>query len=240
MEDVFLFLLLTFVSSSVGTMTGFGTSTIMVPVLSLFLPIPQTLLFVGIIHWFGDIWKMIFFKKGWNTKIILLFGIPGVIVSFLAARLPVTISETLLQKSLGLFLILYVLFLLFNPQWKIKPSHQTAVTGGVLSGFFAGIFGVGGAVRSTFLSAYNLEKSVFLFTSGAIGLLVDSSRLTQYIMSEVTLDQSLLITLILCIPVSLLGAYLAKRLIDKIPQQSFRLLIAIALLLVGLRYLIFS
>src|SRR3989344_5439397 len=100
MDSMVLFLLLTLVSSSVGTMTGFGTSTIMVPVLSLFLPIPQTLLFVGIIHWFGDIWKIIFFKKGWNAKIILLFGIPGIVSSFYAARLPFTLSETLLQKSL--------------------------------------------------------------------------------------------------------------------------------------------
>jgi len=108
------------------------------------------------------------------------------------------------------------------------------------TGFFAGIFGVGGAVRSTFLSAFNLEKSVFLFTSGAIGLLIDSSRLTQYVLSKIMLDKSLLITLILCVPISLLGAYVAKRFVDKIPQKSFRFLIAGALFLVGIRYLVFS
>src|SRR3989338_5970904 len=238
--ELLYFSLLTLISASIGTMTGFGTSTIMVPVLSLFLPIPQTLLFVGIIHWFGDIWKIIFFKKGWNAKIILLFGIPGVIASFYAARLPLTLPETLLQKSLGLFLMLYVIFLMIKPKWYIKSSNQTALTGGLLSGFFAGIFGVGGAIRSTFLSAFNLEKSVFLFTSGAIGLLIDSSRLTQYVLSKIMLDKSLLITLILCVPISLLGAYVAKRFVDKIPQKSFRFLIAGALFLVGIRYLVFS
>lgn len=45
---------LTLIASCIGTMTGFGTSTIMVPVLSLFLPLPLVLLFAGIIHWFGD------------------------------------------------------------------------------------------------------------------------------------------------------------------------------------------
>src|SRR3989338_4040633 len=103
MDNILFYLLLTLISASVGTMTGFGTSTIMVPVLSFFLPLPQTLLFVGIIHWFGDIWKMLFFKKGFNITLILLFGIPGIIVSFLAAKLPLTLSETLLQRSLGLF-----------------------------------------------------------------------------------------------------------------------------------------
>lgn len=233
------FLLLTFISGAVGTMTGFGTSTIMVPVLSLFLPLPQTLLFVGVIHWFGDIWKMIFFKKGFNKKLILLFGIPGIIFSFFAAKLPVTVSESLLQRLLGLFLILYVAFLFFKPDWKMKPSSKNAVVGGSLSGFFSGVFGVGGAIRSTFLTAFNLEKSVFLFTSGAIGLLIDSSRLSQYLLSNVRLNSDLLITLILCIPISLFGAYIAKKLVDTIPQKTFRLVIAIGLLLVGIRYLIF-
>jgi len=230
---------LTLMASTVGTMTGFGTSTIMVPVLSLFLPLPIVLLFVGVIHWFGDIWKMLFFKKGFNWKLILLFGIPGIIASFWAARLPLTLPEELLQRSLGLFLVLYVAFIWFKPTWKMKPSNSHALLGGGLSGFFSGIFGVGGAVRSTFLSAYDLPKSVFLFTSGVIGLLIDSSRVVQYFISGIRVEGSLLLALIACVPISLLGAYLAKRLVDKIPQKQFRLFIAIALFIVGLRYLIF-
>jgi uncharacterized membrane protein YfcA len=234
------FSLLTLISASVGTMTGFGTSTIMVPVLSLFLPIPETLLFVGVIHWFGDIWKILFFKKGFNWKLILLFGVPGIVLSFFAARLPLTLPEILLQRSLGLFLIVYVVFLFFKPDWKVKPSTATAVLGGSLSGFFAGIFGVGGAIRSTFLTAFDLKKSVFLFTSGVIGLLIDSSRVSQYWLSGIKLDSNLVTALIICIPVSLIGAYLAKKLVDKIPQKSFRLFIAVALLFVGLRYLLLT
>ena len=236
--DTLLLLLLTLISASIGTMTGFGTSTIMVPILSLFFPIPQTLLFVGIIHWFGDIWKMLFFKKGLNMKLIVLFGIPGIIVSFLAARLPLTIPELLLERLLGLFLVGYVAFLFLKPAWKIKASNESALLGGALSGFFSGILGVGGAVRSTFLSAFDLPKSVFLFTSGVIGILIDSARLTQYTLSGIRLDQFLLTTLLFSIPVSLAGAYIAKRIVDRIPQQSFRLIVALALLLVGIRYLL--
>jgi len=237
--ELVAFTALTLLASTIGTMTGFGTSTIMVPVLSLFLPLPIVLLFVGVIHWFGDIWKMLFFKKGFNWKLILLFGIPGIIASFWAARLPLTLPEELLQRSLGLFLVLYVAFIWFKPTWKMKPSSSDALLGGGLSGFFSGIFGVGGAVRSTFLSAYDLPKSVFLFTSGVIGLLIDSSRVVQYFISGIRIQGSLWLALIACIPISLLGAYLAKKLVDKIPQKSFRLFIAIALFLVGLRYLLF-
>lgn len=233
-------ILLTLIAASVGTMTGFGTSTIMVPVLSLFLPIPETLLFVGVIHWFGDVWKIIFFKKGLNWRLILLFGIPGIIFSFLAARLPLTLSDVLLKRSLGLFLLSYVAFLFFKPAWKMKASTPNAMLGGSLSGFFAGVFGVGGAIRSTFLTSFDLKKSVFLFTSGIIGLLIDTSRVSQYYLSGIRLNSILTLTLIASIPASFLGAYLAKKFIDKIPQKSFRTFIALAFFLVGLRYLLLA
>jgi len=231
---------ITLVAAMIGTMTGFGTSTIMVPILSLFLPLPLVLLFVGVIHWFGDIWKILFFKKGFNWRLILLFGIPGIIASFWAAHLPLTLSEEFLKRLLGLFLILYVALIWFKPNWKMKPVGSNALLGGALSGFFSGIFGVGGAVRSTFLSAFDLPKSVFIFTSGVIGLLIDSSRVTQYLIGGIRVEGSLLLVLVICIPISLAGAYLAKELVDKIPQKFFRLFIAIALFLVGLRYLFFT
>ncbi|MBI2009775.1 MAG: sulfite exporter TauE/SafE family protein [Candidatus Chisholmbacteria bacterium] len=237
MADGLFLILLTFIAASIGTMTGFGTSTIMVPTLSLFLPLPQTLLFVGIIHWFGDIWKIIFFKKGFNLKLILMFGIPGTIFSFLAAKLPLTLPQVLLSRSLGLFLAAYVAFLFLKPNWKLKASTPTALLGGTLSGFFSGIFGVGGAIRSSFLTAFNLEKSVFLFTSGVIGLFIDSSRLVQYSISGIRLGP-LMTALVLCIPASFLGARVAKTIVTRIPQPSFRLVIALFLFLVGLRYLI--
>ena len=75
--DIALIALLTFVGSLVGTLTGFGTSTVMVPVLVMFYPLPQALLLVGIIHWFGDIWKMLLFRSGVRWRLVLLFGVPG-------------------------------------------------------------------------------------------------------------------------------------------------------------------
>ena len=112
MEIIYI-TILTLIASMVGTLTGFGTSTIMIPILLLFSPLPQTLLFVGIIHWFGDIWKVLLFKKGINWNLILGFGIPGIIASFVGASLTFHISESILMKILGGFLLAYVILLFF-------------------------------------------------------------------------------------------------------------------------------
>lgn len=230
---------LTVLAAGVGTLTGFGTSTIMVPVLLLWLPLPQTLLLVGVIHWFGNVWKMSMFRQGLNWRLIMLFGLPGVVMTFIGARLIFSVPEELLSRILGAFLIGYVVFLLIKPRFKLSQRNTTAVVGGGLSGFLAGIFGVGGAVRGAFLSMFDLKKSVYIATAGAIGLAVDSVRLTTYFSQGTRLEPEMLLGLLAFIPASLLGAWLAKSVVKRIPQSSFRAVVAIFLLIAGLKLLVF-
>jgi len=238
MEIIYI-TLLTILASGVGTLTGFGTSTIMVPILLLFLPLPQTLLLVGIIHWFGDIWKITLFRKGFKWRLVLAFGIPGVIATFLGARLVFSISADLLSQILGGFLVAYVIFLFLKPRFKVPKSNLTAMSGGALSGFFAGIFGIGGAVRGAFLSMFDLPKAVYIATAGAIALVIDTTRISTYLFEGASLESNFLWGFLLFIPASFLGAYLAKRIVNHIPQGKFRHVVAIFLFLVGMKLLVF-
>jgi uncharacterized protein len=237
MTDVLLLALLTLVASAVGTLSGFGTSTIMVPVVALFFPLPVTLLFVAIIHLFGDVWKMLLFRKGLNWRLILWFGVPGVVLSFVGASFTVGVDTELLERLLGGFLLAYVAFLFFERDWKLPKTNAVAATGGALSGFFAGIFGVGGAIRGTFLTAFDLPKAAYIFTSGAIAFLIDTVRIGTYLFEGVRLDSLLLSGMLAFIPASLLGAFLAKKVVDRIPQGAFRMVIAAVLGLLALRFL---
>lgn len=230
--------ILTVLAAGVGTLSGFGTSTILVPALSLFLPLPQTLLVVGIIHAFGNLWKVLLFRSGIRWKIFLGFGIPGIATSLWGATLAVNTSQSAMTRMLGIFLLVYVAFLLWKPKVKVPQTPLAAVAGGALGGFSAGIFGIGGAIRSLFLTIYDLPKTVYIFTAGAVGLLIDATRLATYWHSGVKLEQHLLIGFVLFIPASFLGAKLAKRVAAKIPQEKFRFVIAGFLLLAGIKLLL--
>ena len=178
--DILLIALLTLIASAVGTVTGFGTSTIMVPVMVSFYPLPQTLLLVGIIHWFGDIWKMLLFRRGARWRLILLFGVPGIAMSVVGGLVVFQAPEEILARVLGAFLLAYVALILVKGRFRLPETTATALLGGALYGLTAGIFGVGGAVRGAFLAAYDLPKEVYIFTAGAIGLVVDTGRLLAY------------------------------------------------------------
>ncbi len=236
--EIVLILLVVIVANAVGTLTGFGLSTVMIPVMVLFYPLAEALLFVGIVHWFGDVWKLVLFREGIRWKLILSFGFPGIIATIVGASLVFSISGTILSRVLGAFLVLYVAFLLARSSFQVAARTSTSAVGGALSGFFAGIFGMGGAIRAMFLTAFNLPKSVYLATIGAIALAIDTSRLITYLYEGTRLAPRLAWGMLLFVPASFLGARVAKRFVNRIPQQHFRKVLAVFLLLVGIRLLI--
>lgn len=235
---VALIAVLTVVAAGVGTLSGFGTSTIMVPVLVMFYPLPETLLLVGIVHWFGDVWKIWLFKRGIRWRLWLAFGITGVLYSYWGAMLSVNAPETLMKRVLGGFLLAYVVFLFARQSFELPATTAVAGLGGAASGFMAGIFGVGGAVRGAFLAAFDLDKAVYIATSGAIAIVIDSVRIGEYVHGGTRLAPELLWGMLLFIPASFIGAELAKKIVERIPQDRFRLVIAAFLLLAGLKLLI--
>lgn len=238
--EIILLSALVFVASAIGTLTGFGLSTIMIPVVLLFYPHTQTLFFVGIIHLFGNVWKVVLFRRGFRWKLILCFGIPGIAASFLGAKIAFEVPAGLLLRILGGFMIIYVIYLFAKPSFKIKQGTGSAVTGGALSGFLAGIFGMGGAVRGLFLSSFDLPKSVYIATAGIIAIFTDITRVTTYFVKGARLESKILWGMLIFIPASFLGAKAAKFFVEKIPQKHFRKVIAAFLFLVALKLLIFS
>jgi len=234
METIYI-VLLSLLGSGIGTITGFGIATIMTPALLLFLSLPQTLLLVAIIHWFGSIWQLLLFREGLRWRLIVAFGAPGIIASFIGASISLRFPEEALSRTLGGFLIVYVLFILANPHFKLYENMATASAGGASYGFLAGVFGIGGAVRSVFLSAFSLPKAVYIATSGAIALAIDSTRIAAYLAGGSSLEPSILSGLFLFILASLIGSIMGRQVVEGIPQENFRSFIAGFIFLAGLK-----
>jgi uncharacterized membrane protein YfcA len=240
MIDTFWIVILTLVSSVIGTISGFGISTIMVPVMLFFFPPPITLLFVAIIHWFGDLWKIFLFKHGFNWKVILGFGIPGTIASYIGARITLNFSQETLALLVGIFLISYVIFVTLDPKFRLKQTLFAAGMGGVLSGFTGGLTGVaGGAIRAAILTAFDFKKEIFVFTTGILGMSLDFARIFGYIMGGSRLPTELISGIPFFIAATFVGAEIGKKIINKIPQKKFRMMVSVFLLLIGVRLIFF-
>ena len=238
-------LALIFITSTIGTITGFGTSILMMPALMMFFPIHECLVFVTIIHWFNGLWRLLLFRKGFDIRLIKTFGLAGILSAIAGAKLAFLFSEIFLIAFVSVFLILYSVYLIKNPKFTFGFSNLTAVTGGIFAGFIAGIIGMGGAIRAAILSAFNLPKDIYLANSALLLVLIDSARLWAYFQEGINISKLINLSqwpganayfsLGLCILISFPGVNFGKWLVERIPQEKFRIAIAIFLLIVGIK-----
>ena len=73
---------------------------------------------------------------------------------------------------------------------KLKFEKKLIPLGGFLSGFFGGLSGNQGALRSAFLIKTGLKKEVFIGTTVVISSFVDLTRLSVYSSNLINIDLS--------------------------------------------------
>lgn len=107
--------------------------------------------------------------------------------------------------------------------------------GGWLSGFFGGISGTQGALRSAFLIKLKLEPLAYVSAGSFIALTIDLVRLPVYIwkFGDWASTDQLLPMILTGVISALLGAILGKYLLKKVTLQLLRWGVGVGLMLFG-------
>jgi uncharacterized protein len=240
-------------ASGLTFFSGFGLGTILLPVFSIFFPITIAVAATAIVHLFNNLFKFLITFKAANWKIVAKFGIPATVVSIFGAlvlaslevskvintwtRLGFTGEITLLGIVIGSIIISFSFFELFSNFKNLSIDAKWLPLGGILSGFFGGISGNQGALRSAFLIKTGISKEAFIATGVVIAVMVDLSRISVYgatfsNLATSSLDNNfkLLISAILG---GIFGALLGKKLLPKVTFKWVQVLVAILLFIAG-------
>ncbi|OGH20645.1 MAG: sulfonate transporter [Candidatus Levybacteria bacterium RIFCSPHIGHO2_02_FULL_37_13] len=232
---VMLFFLTAFVSEIAGTMAGFGSSTIFLPLAILFFDFKTALVLVAFLHIFGNVGRIAFFKHGIDWNLILKFGVPSVLFTIIGALLVSRIPQDALKGYLGVFLIGYALYSLWKENFAVSPSNTNAIAGGGISGFLAGLIGTGGALRGAFLSGFKLPKDKYIATAASIALAVDITRIPIYI-TQGFLESKYYWYIPILFLVALAGSFTGKQIVKKIPQKKFIKVVLLAIFIIGIKF----
>lgn len=234
--EIFFFLA-AFTSEVIGTIVGFGSSTVFLPLSLLFFDFKTALVLVALLHIFGNLGRISFFKSGLDKHILIIFGIPSVVMSLIGALLVSYISQDFLKGILGFFLIIYAGLSLWKEELRVGRSVFNSIVGGGLSGFLAGLIGTGGALRGAFLTAFSLPKEKYIATAAAIALAVDLTRIPVYF-TEGFLSSRFYWYIPILFIIALTGSFTGKQIVNKIPQKQFRKVVLIAILSLGIKFVL--
>lgn len=239
-----------FLASGLTLFSGFGLGTLLMPVFALFFPLKVAVGLTAVVHFLNNLFKLALFGRQADKGVVAGFGLPAVAAAFLGAFCLSWLSdlEPLLRYqafgremsvlpvklSLGALMIVFALLEISPALGKLSFDRKYLPLGGILSGFFGGLSGQQGALRSAFLIRCGLSKESFIASGVVIAVLVDVVRLGVYAVKFSTADVSdhapLLIAAASC---AFIGVGVATRLLHKVTLRAVQWLVAVMLLVIA-------
>jgi uncharacterized membrane protein YfcA len=249
--DVILIAIVAFGGAVLTFFSGFGLGTLLLPVFMLFFPVDVAVALTALVHLANNLFKTGLMGRYADWKVVLGFGLaalPGAwFGAWLLARLstqPILHAYTLgpVQGEISLIKIIVAALMIIFAGLEVLPDNKQPVfstkalpLGGFLSGFFGGLSGHQGALRSAFLLRLGLTKEAFIGTGIIIACGIDLVRLSVYFSDGHSIHgDRTIITLMIAAGAAISGAWLGNRLLKKITLTSLKWFVATGILLMAI------
>jgi uncharacterized protein len=226
------------VAGGIAAMSGFGIGSLLTPVLAVHYGTKLAVAMVSVPHLAGTAARFLGLRKQVDRKVFLNFGIVSAAGGVAGALLNARAGNPSLAIVFGCLLMFAALSGLTGFVDRMRFGRGTAWVAGALSGFFGGLVGNQGGIRSAALLGFDIRKEALVATATAIALIVDGARMPVYLAIESKGIFAAWPVLITTIAGVLLGTFWGVRLLRRIPERAFRKLLYSLILALGVYMLI--
>ncbi|HEX6643128.1 MAG TPA: TSUP family transporter [Gemmatimonadales bacterium] len=226
--------LASFAAGAVAAVAGFGIGSILTPLLSHRIGVELAIAAVSIPHLAATAVRFLMLRTSLDWAAFRSFGVASAAGGLTGALLHGAAGAPVLRVVFASLLLLAAASELFGLARRVELSAGGALVAGGLSGFFGGLVGNQGGIRSAAMLALPLRRDAFVATATATGLLVDAARMPVYF--TVAGRELLGVAPLIAVATAgaLAGTFAGRTLLGRIPERAFRLVIAGLLVVLAL------
>jgi len=245
--------LVALVAAGLTFFSGFGLGTVLTPAFALFFPIPVAIAATAVVHLANNLFKLALTVREADWPTVARFGAPAAAAAILGASTLTVLerSDAVLRYELagraftvspiaavvGTLIVAFALLELWPRFRSLAFGIRWLPLGGALSGFFGGLSGNQGALRSAFLLRTGLRKEAFIATGVVAAVIVDITRLTVYgtgtVAAHLGATRDLAPLVLVAIAAAFVGSFVGKRVLEKVTFRAVRIFVALAMLVIG-------
>jgi uncharacterized membrane protein YfcA len=245
-----------FLAAGLTMYSGFGLGTLMLPVFAVFVPVEMAVVATALVHGANNLFKVTLLGRHADREVVLKFGLTAIVAAVLGAMalgwiaqssagVTIELNDNAVSNItppklvIGLLMIGFALFDLMPRFRNLQFDRKYLPLGGLLSGFFGGMSGHQGALRSAFLAKASLTSEGFVGSNAVIGFLVDLTRISVYVALFASAEKNLASftawpLVIIGSLAAFSGVLVARRYLRKVTMTSIRTLVGVLLFGVGL------
>jgi hypothetical protein len=217
----------------VASVAGFGIGSLVTPALATQLDAKVAVAAVSIPHLIGTAVRFWLLAGRVDRRILTRFGLMSAAGGLTGALLQERIAAPAL-------LVLFGGLLLFTSAAELTGFGRRMRFGGIFvwiagaaSGLLGGLVGNQGGIRSAALLGVDLPKHAFVTTATAVALMVDAARVPVYFWNMSDAMRDIVPWIALATFGVVAGTVLGVRMLARIPEQSFRRIVAVVLAVLG-------
>lgn len=231
MTALVLLFLLALAAGVLGGVVGTGSSMVLLPVLVLLYGPRVAVPVMGIAAVLANVGRVLAWRSEIRWRPVLAYSLPGIPAAALGAHTLLSVPPTAVDVFLAVFFFAMIpIRRLASRRLRLRLRHL-ALAGAVV-GFLTGLVLSTGPLSVPVFTGYGLTAGAFLGSEAASSLLLYASKLATFGTSG-----ALTLTIVgrgVTIGVALLlGALLAKRLVQRIHAKTYDLLIDGVLVIAG-------
>lgn len=244
------------VVSALTLFSGFGLGTLLMPAFAVFFPINFAVAATAVVHLANNLFKALLVGRQADVKTALRFTIPAALFAAIGAFLlgylsdlaPVmkyamgerTCEVTSVKVVMAVLIAFFAVWDLSRRLEKLVFDPRYVPFGGALSGFFGGLSGLQGALRSAFLIRCGLGKEAFIATGVVSTAAVDTTRLLIYGTTFVSKDRAVVAghdatgLIEAGMVAAFAGSFIGTRLLKKVTMKAVQVTVGVMLLLLAI------
>lgn len=227
-----------FFAGMTASVAGFGIGSFLIPLVSVRTGTKVAIALVSLPHFLGTSVRFWLLKSKVNRKILFRFGSLSAAGGLTGALLHSFFVNNLLQIIFAITLILAGIVGVLQVSKRLRFGKKGAAIAGLASGFFGGLVGEQGGIRSVALLNFDVEKEAFIATATATGLIVDAVRMPVYFLTQSSQVSQFLFIIILSSAAVITGTLAGNLLLKRIPEESFKRIVSLLILILGIFLLI--
>lgn len=239
MDSIWSYTLLlvgSFIAAAVSGSAGFGGGLLLLPLLTMVMGPAMAIPVLTIAQLIGNLSRAVMGFGQIRWKPVVLFMLGAVPMSALGAFSFAQIPKGIVTRGIGLFIILFAALSYFKVL-DFKPGNKTMFFGGMSVGLISGLIGSAGPIGAALFLSLNLPPVAYVASEAVTAA---AMHLSKSIVYQKYLDIGLNAVWIgLFMGGAMIGGtWVGKRIIEKLPKETFRKFVGILLAAVGLEMMI--
>lgn len=225
-------------SGATAAIVGFGIGSLMTPLLAIRFGTTNAVALVTLPHAAATAVRCWRLRRHVHHPVLVRFGLLSAVGALAGALIYTRLGPSALTRVLGGLLLLTAAAQLTGWASRWHPRGAVAALFGLVSGFFGGLAGNQGGLRSAALTAFRLPPVGLVATATASGLLVDAARTPVYLWHSGAVLLTLWAPILVATVGVLIGTIVGERMLLGLSRRRFGQTIGLAIGALGIWMLV--